>query len=57
MACSCGIHHTITLSDDGNVHSFGRNSAGELGLGHNIDVSFPTLITNLPKINLISCGC
>ena len=56
MACACGNNHTITLSDTGTVHSFGRNYAGELGLGHDNDVSFPTLIPNLPKINLISCG-
>ena len=48
--------HTITLSDDGTVYSFGRNGVGALGLGHNNDVSLPTPIPNLPKINMISCG-
>ena len=33
MACVSGEYHTITLSDDGTVHSFGRNSFGALGLG------------------------
>ena len=56
MACACGADHTITLSDDGTVHSFGRNNKGALGLGHNNDVLLPTLIPNLPKINMISCG-
>ena len=56
MACACGFRHTITLSDDGTVHSFGRNKEGALGLGHNNDVSLPTPIPNLPKINMISCG-
>ena len=56
MACVCGFWHTITLSNDGTVHSFGRNDYGTLGLGHNNDVSLPTPIPNLPKINLISCG-
>ena len=56
VACSCGCHHTITLSNDGTIHSFGRNYEGVLGLGHNNDVSLPTPILNLPKINLISCG-
>ena len=51
-----GVDHTITLSDDGTAHSFGRNVEGELGLGHNEDVSLPTPILDLPKINLISCG-
>ena len=56
MACACGFRHTITLSGDGTAHSFGRNEEGELGLGHNNDVSLPTPIPNLPQINMISCG-
>ena len=56
MACACGNEHTITLSDDGTVHSFGRNSEGQLGLGHYNDVTLPTPIPNLPQINMISCG-
>ena len=53
---ACGMHHTITLSNDGTLHSFGNNFNGQLGLGHNNDVSLPTPIPNLPKINMISCG-
>ena len=56
MACATGGYHTITLSIDGTAHSFGRNNDGALGLGHNNDVSLPTPIPNLPKINMISCG-
>ena len=56
MACACGRFHTITLSDIGTAYSFGRNNEGALGLGHNNDVSLPTPIPNLPKINMISCG-
>ena len=54
---ACGAYHTITLSNDGTLHSFGENGAGQLGLGYNKDdVSLPTPILNLPKISLISCG-
>ena len=56
MACVCGCFHTITLSNDGTAYSFGSNGEGALGLGHNNDVSLPTPISNLPKINMISCG-
>ena len=56
MACASGYDHTITLSDDGTAHSFGRNSQGQLGFGHNNDVSLPTPIPNLPQIKMISCG-
>ena len=56
MAACCGERHTITLSNNGKVHSFGKNEAGQLGLGHYNDVSLPTPIPNLPKIIQISCG-
>ena len=57
MAARCGDRHTITLSNDGTLHSFGYNEQGQLGLGHNnFSVSLPTPIPNLPKINQISCG-
>ena len=53
---ACGEYHTTTLSNDGTLHSFGFNDNGQLGLGHNDEVSLPTPIPNLPKINQISCG-
>ena len=56
MAYADGYQHTITLSDDGTAYSFGRNFEGELGLGHTDNVSIPTPIPNLPKINMVSCG-
>ena len=56
MFCACGNVHTVVVSNDGEVHSFGRNNYGQLGLGHNNNVSLPTPIPNLPKIVEISCG-
>ena len=56
MLCSCGYEHTVVVSNDGEVHSFGRNNNGQLGLGHNNNVSLPRPIPNLPKIMEISCG-
>ena len=56
MTACCGAYHTITLSNDGTLYSFGYNAEGQLGLGHNNDVSLPTPIPNLPKITQISCG-
>ena len=53
---ACGTLHTITLSNDGTLHSFGYNSHGELGLGNNNHVSVPSRITTLPKIKQVSCG-
>ena len=55
IANSFGRNHDVTKttdrSDDGTVHSFGRSEGGALGLGHKNDVSIPTPISNLPKIN------
>ena len=57
MACVSGSSHTITLSNDGVVHSFGKNDFGQLGLGDNNDhVPLPSRIVNLPKIMQVSCG-
>ena len=56
MACCCGEKHTITLSNDGTLYSFGYNTFGQLGLGHINHVSLPTPIPNLPKITQVSCG-
>ena len=56
MTCAIGAYHTITLSDDGVVNSFGQNNEGQLGLGHNQTTKLPTPIPNLPKIKQIACG-
>ena len=53
---ACGAHHTIMLSNDGTLHSFGKNYEGQLGLGHNNNVTLPRPIPNLSKITLIACG-
>ena len=57
-ACCCGEFHTITLSNNGTLYSFGSNEQGQLGLGlsHKQNVSLPTPIQNLPKISQVSCG-
>ncbi|CAM9563936.1 unnamed protein product [Pylaiella littoralis] len=31
---ACGYHHTVALSEAGEVFAFGRNDYGQLGLGH-----------------------
>ena len=56
MACVSGVNHTVTLADNGEAHSFGLNDCGQLGLGHNNNVSLPKPIPNLPKIKQIACG-
>ena len=52
MAACCGEYHTITLSNEGTLYSFGRNHLGQFGHCNVL----PTPIPNLPKIKQISCG-
>ena len=40
---ACGEFHTVTLSDDGTAHSFGRNYSGVLEFTLDNSVSVPTL--------------
>ena len=55
--CLIGTYHTVTLSDDGVIYTFGENYVGQLGLGNNQSTTLiPTPISNLPKINQIACG-
>ena len=56
MAACCGYDHTLTLSNDGTLYSFGYNGNGELGLGNNNHTSLPSRIPTLPKIKQVSCG-
>ena len=55
MAVS-GAFHNITLSGDNVAHSWGQNRLGQLGLGHNDNVSVPSPISTLPQIKQIACG-
>ena len=59
MPCVTGEYHTVTISSDGVVYSFGDNNRGQLGFGNecNIDISVPHPILSLPKIKQIACGC
>ncbi|CAG2163500.1 unnamed protein product [Oppiella nova] len=37
----CGFGHTLVLTDDGQLYTFGRNSNGELGTGNNTLQTIP----------------
>lgn len=53
---STGREFTICLSDEGIAYSFGLNSSGQLGLGHNESVPCPTPIEIKIPIIQVSCG-
>jgi RCC1 and BTB domain-containing protein len=45
---ACSYYHTVAVSDDDEVFSFGRNDYGQLGQGDNEDKHIPCLIRALP---------
>ena len=53
---SCGSEHSLGLDGNGNIYSWGNNSAQQLGLGNNINTNQPTLIPFISNIYYISCG-
>src|SRR5690349_17347399 len=55
---SCGRDHSLLLSEDGLIYSFGFNQFGQLGLGNFDNQSTPQLIRSLENIRIknISCG-
>ncbi|XP_063773158.1 probable E3 ubiquitin-protein ligase HERC6 isoform X2 [Pseudophryne corroboree] len=51
---SCGHYHTIALSEDSNVFSWGKNDVGQLGLGNQIaDHASPQLVKFLKGVPLV----
>lgn len=53
---SAGFHHSLILTDNQQVYSFGINFAYQLGLGDNYNRISPTLINNLRNVISISAG-
>lgn len=41
---ACGDSHCLAVTGDGEVHSWGRNQNGQLGLGHTEDVLVPNKV-------------
>ena len=53
QSISCGANHTLSLTNDGTLYSFGRNDFGQLCLGHEQNISAPmqTSFLDVIKIN------
>jgi alpha-tubulin suppressor-like RCC1 family protein len=54
----CGGEHTVVLSSNGKVYSFGHGYTGQLGLGNNKNYERPTIVKSLIKktVNQIAAG-
>jgi alpha-tubulin suppressor-like RCC1 family protein len=62
ISASCGQSHTVLLSDDGRVWTFGDNEYGQLGLGDFLNRSVPTEIQRglnglLEDVKIIGVSC
>ena len=53
----CGESHTVALTKEGEVYTWGGGSLGQLGLGDFYKQSLPIRVSNLElKVVQISCG-
>ena len=46
---SCGSYHSLLLTTDGDIYSFGNNNCGQLGLKHINSVRTPSLVSSSRK--------
>ena len=54
---SCGDNHTVCLTENREVYSFGYNSKGQLGVGNNeVNPKVPQKIESLKDVEFIECG-
>ena len=53
---SCGEHHTVCVTDDGSVYSWGRGKLGALGHGSTEDLTMPKRIEVLSNAVKVHCG-
>ncbi len=57
VAVSCGFMHTVAVTDEGEVFTFGRNHKGQLGLGDDRDTARPTVIKSIKNERIVSVSC
>ena len=55
---ACGCYHTLVLSQDHRVYSFGRNCHGQLGIGNKTNQFLPQQIDKLDgkRVTQIAAG-
>lgn len=53
---ACGFQHTIAVTSDGDLYSWGYGKYGALGHGSTEDVAMPKKVEGLSNIVSVSCG-
>ncbi|XP_053499392.1 protein RCC2 homolog isoform X1 [Ictalurus furcatus] len=58
VAAACGRNHTLALTENGTVYSFGENKLGQLGQGNQTDavLSPASILYNGQPIVKVACG-
>jgi alpha-tubulin suppressor-like RCC1 family protein len=56
ISISCGAKHSLALTENGKVFSWGLNDCGQLGIGTREDSNVPCLMVADIFIEKISCG-
>jgi hypothetical protein len=57
IAIAAGYHHSLALTNYGQVFSWGLNTSGQLGRGKTCIENIPALIRNDECFTKIKCGC
>mmetsp|Transcript_7429 Transcript_7429/g.10544 ORF Transcript_7429/g.10544 Transcript_7429/m.10544 type:complete len:81 (-) Transcript_7429:2391-2633(-) len=52
----CGESHSVALTSEGEVYSWGGGSMGQLGLGDSLRQSLPIKVSNLEQ-KMVQIGC
>ncbi|XP_013162054.1 PREDICTED: E3 ubiquitin-protein ligase MYCBP2 isoform X3 [Papilio xuthus] len=55
VAIACGLHHTVLLSDNGEVLTFGSNQMGQLGAG-DVAPHHRIVLVRLPRACSVAAG-
>lgn len=53
----CNACHSVIVTDDGQVMTFGRNDKGQLGVGDTETKTIPIVVEKLQGINIVAAAC
>eukprot|EP01125_Pyxidicula_operculata_P015267 TRINITY_DN5168_c1_g1_i2.p1 TRINITY_DN5168_c1_g1~~TRINITY_DN5168_c1_g1_i2.p1 ORF type:complete len:612 (+),score=125.32 TRINITY_DN5168_c1_g1_i2:1558-3393(+) len=51
---SCGFHHSLAITDQGDLYAWGSNYSGQCGVGNKRDITQPTKVDAGPKTKFIA---